>query len=66
MDIIVGRIQPGKEEGSRKKTFQKDAKRTYFKERRKNKHDRRQGNRDGVIVSLSIKNDRRSLPDRRK
>jgi hypothetical protein len=66
MDIVVGRIQPAKEEGSRKKPFYKDGKKALFKERRKNKRDRRQSIRDGVIVSLSTKNDRRALPDRRK
>lgn len=36
------------------------------RERRKSKHDRRKSVRDGVIVNLSIKNDRRSGRDRRK
>ena len=66
MDIVIGRIQPAKDERPRKKPFKKDEKKAYFKERRRNKEDRRQGIRDGVIVSLSIKNDRRVLPDRRK
>ncbi len=35
-------------------------------ERRKNKQDRRKSVRDGVIVSLSFKNDRRVRKDRRK
>jgi hypothetical protein len=66
MDIIIGRIQFTKEDGSRKKPFKKGEKKEFFKERRKTKQDRRQGIRDGVIVSLSTKNDRRVLPDRRK
>jgi hypothetical protein len=65
MDIIIGRIQPAKEERSRKKPFKKDGKKSFLKERRKNKQDRRQSIRDGVIVTLSTKNDRRNLPDRR-
>ena len=36
------------------------------KDRRKNKHDRRKGVRDGVYVSLSFKKDRRVLKDRRR
>lgn len=36
------------------------------RERRKSKRDRRKSVRDGVIVNLSIKNDRRSGRDRRK
>jgi hypothetical protein len=35
-------------------------------ERRANKQDRRKSVRDGVIVSLSFKNDRRVRKDRRK
>jgi hypothetical protein len=65
MDIIIGRIQPAKEERSRRKPFKKDGKKSFLKERRKNKQDRRQNIRDGVIVTLSTKNDRRILPDRR-
>lgn len=66
MNIVVGKIQPAKEEGTHKKSFYKDGKKSSFKERRKNKQDRRKSIRDGVIVSLSFKNDRRVLPDRRK
>ena len=66
MDIIIGRVQSAKEERSRKKPFKNNGKKPFFKERRRNKQDRRQGIRDGVIVSLSTKNDRRVLPDRRK
>ncbi len=66
MDIVVGKIQSAKEEGAHKKSFYKDGKKTSFKERRKNKQDRRKGVREGVIVSLSFKNDRRVLPERRK
>ena len=66
MDIVIGRIQPAKEERTRKKPFKKDGKKPFLKERRRNNQDRRQGNRDGVIVSLSTKNDRRVRPDRRK
>ena len=65
MDIIIGRIQSAKEERSRKKPFKKDGKKSFLKERRKNKQDRRQSVRDGVVVTLSTKNDRRILPDRR-
>jgi len=66
MDIVVGKIQSAKEEGTHKKYFYKDGKYSSFKERRKNKQDRRKNVREGVIVSLSFKDDRRVLPDRRK
>jgi len=66
MDIVVGKIRPAKEEGTQKRSFYKEGKKSSFKERRKNKQDRRKSVREGVIVSLSFKNDRRVLPDRRK
>jgi HEAT repeat protein len=66
MDIVVGKIQSAKEEGTHKKSFYHDGKKSIFKERRKNKQDRRKSVREGVIVSLSFKDDRRVLPDRRK
>jgi HEAT repeat protein len=66
MDIVVGKIRPAKEEGAQKKPFYKDGKKSSFKERRKNKQDRRKSVREGVIVSLSFKDDRRVVPDRRK
>jgi hypothetical protein len=36
------------------------------RDRRKNKRDRRRSVREGVIVTLSVKNDRRVLRDRRR
>ena len=66
MNIVVGKIQSAKEEGTHKKSFYKNGKKSSSKEKRRNKQDRRKGVREGVIVSLSFKNDRRVLPDRRK
>ncbi len=66
MDIVVGKIRPAKDERSQNKSFYKEGKKSNFKERRKNKQDRRKSVREGVIVSLSFKDDRRVLPDRRK
>ena len=40
--------------------------RRFKKDRRKQKLDRRKSIRDGVIVNLSIKNDRRTGKDRRQ
>jgi len=37
----------------------------YRKDRRKRRYDRRKSVRDGVIVTLSFKKDRRKNPDRR-
>ncbi|MFZ0726046.1 MAG: hypothetical protein WCD88_05175 [Desulfobacterales bacterium] len=42
------------------------SKKEPIRNRRKNKADRRRANRDGVIVTLSTRNDRRSGRDRRK
>ena len=66
MDIVVGKIRPAKDERAQKKSFYKEDKKSSIKERRKNKQDRRKSVREGVIVSLSFKDDRRVLPDRRK
>jgi len=56
MNIVVGKIQSAKEEGTHKKSFYKDGRKSSFKERRKNGQDRRKSVREGVIVSLSLKN----------
>jgi hypothetical protein len=66
VDIVVGKIHPAKKGGSNKNTVFSVGKKVRFKEKRRNKRDRRQSVRDGVFVSLSIKNDRRVIPDRRK
>ena len=66
MDIVVGKIQPTKKGESNKDTVFSRSKKVRLKEKRKNKYDRRQSVRDGVFVSLSFKNDRRVIPDRRK
>ncbi|MEW6520268.1 MAG: hypothetical protein C4531_03785 [Desulfurivibrio sp.] len=62
MDIIIGKTPVVKKDPEKPSSHEK-AKRV---ERRKNKQDRRKGVRSGVIVSLSIPNDRRSQPERRK
>lgn len=66
MDIIVGKIQSAKKDGSNKHSVLPGGKKVRFRERRKIKHDRRQSVREGIFVSLSFKNDRRVIPDRRK
>ena len=66
MDIVVGKIHPAKKGGSNKNTVFSGGRKFRLKEKRRNKHDRRQSVRDGVFVSLSFKNNRRVIPDRRK
>jgi len=66
VDIIVEKIHPAKKRGSNKNSVLTGGKKFRFKEKRKNKHDRRQSVRDGFFVSLSFKDDRRVGRDRRK
>ena len=68
VDIVVGVIPP-----VQSKSDQRNGKhqptataRKKFKEKRKNKRDRRQSVRDGIVVTLSYKAERRISPDRRK
>jgi len=66
MDIVVGKLQSTKKDGSHKNTILSGGNKMRFNEKRKNKYDRRQSVRDGIYVSLSFKNNRRIIPDRRK
>ena len=66
MRIVVGpttNIHVGK---SSKSSSDFNPKKKKKRERRKNKQDRRKSVRDGVIVSLSFKKDRRVRNDRRR
>ena len=62
MDIIIGKTPVVKKDPEKKPDFEKSKRR----DRRKNKQDRRKSVRNGVIVSLSIPNDRRVQGDRRR
>ena len=66
MDIVIGRTTYVNRDSSRNKNPVYDTKKKKKDERRKNKQDRRKGVRDGVIVTLSTKNDRRVVRDRRR
>lgn len=68
VDITVGTISPvhnqaGKREDRRHSDDSKKGKR---RERRRNQSDRRQGVREGIVVTLSTESNRRKIPDRRK
>jgi len=65
MDIIVGGPTSVNMDSSEGNHFS-PLKRKPKKERRKNKHDRRESVREGIFVSLSVKKDRRTVRDRRK
>ena len=68
VDIIVGTISPVHNNASNRddKRRPPPPKKKKQRERRKNQVDRRQDVRDGVVVTLSIKSNRRKSPDRRR
>lgn len=66
VDIVIGGISPIKINPSKEKANIPPEKEKYPRDKRKNKQDRRQSVREGIIVSLSGKNERRSGGDRRK
>ncbi|MDH3957574.1 MAG: hypothetical protein OET81_12840 [Desulfobacteraceae bacterium] len=66
MDIVIGRTGSVNEDASRRKNPGGVSIRKKKVDRRKNKQDRRKGVRDGVIVALSTKKDRRVEKDRRR
>ena len=66
VDIVVGAIPPvqnnqGKNEQQRRPPGKKGV-----REKRKGKVDRRRSVRDGIVVTLSDRVERRQQPDRRK
>jgi hypothetical protein len=66
MDIIIGKNAPIQNESTNVTVPISPAKRVARKDQRKNMQDRRQSVRDGVIVSLSFKKERRKHRGRRK
>ena len=66
VDIVVGAIPPAHNNQSNSDNKRRQADKKKAREKRQNKNDRRREVRDGVIVTLSTKKDRRSLQDRRK
>lgn len=66
MQIVIGRTANINVEKSSKTSSNYTHKKKKKDDRRKNKQDRRKSVRDGVIVSLSFKKDRRVGKDRRR
>lgn len=66
MRIVIGSTTNVNAEESLKKSTDYPSIKNRRADRRKNKQDRRKSVRDGVIVSLSFKNDRRVRKDRRR
>jgi hypothetical protein len=65
MDIVVIGSTLLRNEKQKKTIARVPGQKTHFKERRRTPRDRRKSVRDGVVVSLSYRNDRRKQPDRR-
>ena len=66
MDIVIGRTAPVMNDPSNENGPNPNGNRVVRRDRRKNRQDRRRSVRDGIIVKLSVKNDRRILRDRRR
>ena len=66
MDIVIGRTASVSRDGTDKRDPSQSATNKQKKDRRKNKQDRRKSVRDGVVVTLSTKQDRRVRRDRRR
>jgi hypothetical protein len=66
MDIVIGRTAYINRDGAQKDEPSRTVNKKKKEDRRKNKRDRRKDVRDGVIVTLSTKKDRRVQKDRRK
>jgi len=66
MQIVIGRLGSVNEGSSRKKKPGDVPRKKKKADRRENKQDRRKSIRDGVIVTLSTKKDRRVQKDRRR
>lgn len=65
MDFIIGPVQPATANGENLKVVPA-SKSGGSKDRRKKKQDRRKNVREGIFVSLSVKEDRRRPGDRRE
>ncbi|MEA3546897.1 MAG: hypothetical protein U9R66_04470 [Thermodesulfobacteriota bacterium] len=66
MDIVIGKAPYVKKDPDKKDDLISVEKKMFFKDRRKKRVDRRKSNREGIFVSISTKEDRRSSRDRRK
>jgi hypothetical protein len=66
MDIVMIGSASVKNQDLRKQVVRVASRKNGVFERRRNREDRRKSVRDGVVVSLSYRNDRRVNPDRRR
>jgi len=66
VDIVIGGTSSVKMDPSEERLIRPVKKKGGFKDRRKNKQDRRRSVREGIFVSLSVTGDRRVQKDRRR
>jgi hypothetical protein len=68
VDIHVGNILPVHDQSGKGEQLRRPvrSRKRALRERRRNRSDRRRSMRDGVVVTLSIRADRRKSVDRRK
>jgi len=66
MDIVIEGTPSVKMDPSEGNVAPPGGEKVAHKDRRKNKQDRRRSVREGIFVTLSVKNDIRVLRDRRK
>ncbi|WP_372680393.1 hypothetical protein [Desulfosarcina sp.] len=66
MDIVLINSAFVRNEEPKKRPTRVPGKKLNFTEKRRNRTDRRKSVRDGVVVSLSYQNDRRTGSDRRR
>lgn len=65
MDIVVIGSSLLRNEEQKKTMARVPGQKAKLSERRRNRRDRRKSVRDGVVVSFSYRNDRRTQPERR-
>ena len=66
MDITIGGMPFIKKDPPKEKIALRPTKKLFSRDQRKSAQDRRKSVRDGIIVSLSYKKERRKQQDRRK
>ena len=66
MRIVIGNVNKSSENPQAQQSPDQTGRNVQPRDRRKRRRDRRKSVRDGVIVRLSYKRDRRSGRDRRK
>ena len=66
MDIVIGRTTPVLSDPSKENVNDPTGKNVIRRDRRKNREDRRRSVREGIYVTISVKDDRRVVRDRRR